>query len=80
MTLEKAQQIKKICDKIEEIEQNIEKLNNCSYIEINMIKATEKLMEEPTSIRFYKNSRIYSHILQAYKEDRNSLITELDLM
>lgn len=80
MTLEKAREIQKICNKIDEIEQNIEELNNCSYVEINMIKATEELMAEPTSIRVYKNSRIYSHILQAYKEDRNGFITELDLM
>ena len=80
MTLEKAREIQKICNKIDEIEQNIEELNNCSYVEINMIKATEELMAEPTSIRVYKSSNIYSHILQAHKEDRNSLITELDLM
>lgn len=76
MTLEKAREIQKLCDEIDEIEQKIKELEDCSYIDINIVKA----FEEPKIVKTYKSSNIYSHILQAYKEDRNSLITELDLM
>ena len=76
MTLEKARKIQKLCNEIDEIEQKIKELENCSYIDINIVKA----FEDPKMVKTYKNSNIYSHILQAYKEDRNSLITELDLM
>lgn len=77
MTLEKAREIQKLCNKIDEIEQNIEELNDCAHIEIHIIKAFDP---ESKQTKVYKSSNIYSHILQAYKEDRNSLITELDLM
>lgn len=76
MNLEKAQKIKKLCDEIAEIEQEIKELEDCSYIDINIVKP----FADPKIVKTYKSSNIYSHILQAYKEDRNSLITELDLM
>ena len=79
MTLQKAQEIKIICDRINEIEQEIKEIEDCSYIEIKVVKSPfYEDIEDSTKI--YRNSRIYDHILQGYKEERNSLITELDLM
>ena len=76
MTLEKACEIQKLCNKIDEIEQKIKELEDCSYIDINIVKP----FEEPRIVKTYKNSRTYSHILQAYKEDRDELIRELNGM
>lgn len=78
MTLEKAREIQNLCNKIDEIEQKIKEIEDCSYIEIKVVKSPfYEELEDFTKI--YKNSRIYDHILQAYKEDRSNLITELDL-
>jgi hypothetical protein len=79
MTLQKAQEIKKLCNKIEEIEQKIEEIKDCSYIEIKVVKSPfYEDIEDFTKI--YRNSRIYDRISQGYKEERDSLITELDLI
>ena len=77
MTLEKARKIQKLCNKIDKIEQNIEELNNCAYIQIHIRKA---FVSETNQNRVYKNSRTYSHILQAYKEERDALIKKLNDM
>lgn len=79
MTLQKAQEIKMICDKINEIEQKIKEIEDCSYIEIKVVKSPfYEDIEDFTKI--YRNSRIYDHILQGYKEERNALIRELNNM
>lgn len=76
MTLEKAQEIKKICDRIEDIEQMIERIENCSYIDMTIIA----LYNESISTRIRKDNKVYKHIIQAYKEDRDSLIRKLNDM
>ena len=74
MTLEKAQQIKKICDKIAETEQKIKDLEDCSYVDINIVFP----FEASKPLKIYKKSRIHKYIIQAYKEDRDALISELN--
>ena len=79
MNLEKAQEIKMICDKIEEKAQKIRELENCSYIEIKVVK--NPFFEEiEETHKIFKESRAYKHIIQAYKEDRNALIRKLNEM
>ena len=77
MNLEKAQEIKKICDKIEEKEQKIKELENCSYIEIKVIK-NPFFEETEETHKIFKESRSYKHLIQAYKEDRDALIRKLN--
>ena len=79
MTLQKAQEIKIICDKINEIEQEIKEIEDCSYIEIKVVKSPfYEDIEDSTKI--YRSSRIYNHILQGYKEGRDELIRKLNNM
>ena len=79
MTLQKAQEIKMICDKINEIEQKIKEIEDCSYIEIKVVK--NPFYEEiEDSTKIYSRSRIYNHILQGYKEERDALIKKLNDM
>ena len=79
MTLDKAQQIKIICNKIDEIEQEIKEIEDCSYIEIKVVK--NPFYEEiEDSTKIYRHSRIYNHILQGYKEGRDELIRKLNNM
>ena len=79
MTLQKAQEIKIICDKINDIEQEIKEIEDCSYIEIKVVK--NPFYEEiEDSTKIYRKSRIYNHILQAYKEGRDELIKKLNNM
>lgn len=79
MTLQKAQEIKMICDKINEIEQKIKEIEDCSYIEIKVVK--NPFYEEiEDSTKIYRSSRAYKHLIQAYKEDRDALIRELNDM
>lgn len=79
MTLDKAQQIKIICNKIDEIEQEIKEIEDCSYIEIKVVK--NPFYEEiEDSTKIYRNSRIYNHILQGCKEGRDELIRKLNNM
>lgn len=75
MTLEKAQKIKKICDKIAETEQKIKELNDCSHVDITICGQVYN-----QNIKIYKNSRIHKYLIQAYKEDRDALIRELNDM
>lgn len=79
MTLQKAQEIKKLYDKIEDIEQKIEEIKNCSYIEIKVIKNPFYEEIEETH-KIFKESREYKHIIQAYKENRDALIRKLNDM
>ena len=79
MTLQKAQEIKMICDKINEIEQKIKEIEDCSYIEIKVVKNPfYEDIEDSTKI--YSHSRIYNHILQGHKEERDALIKKLNDM
>ena len=79
MILQKAQEIKMICDKINEIEQEIKEIEDCSYIEIKVVK--NPFYEEiEDSTKIYRNSRIYNHILQGFKEGRDELIKKLNDM
>ena len=79
MTLQKAIEIKKICDEINKIEQKIEEIEDCSYIEIKVVK--NPFYEEiEDSTKIYSSSRIYNHILQGYKEDRDKLIRQINDM
>lgn len=79
MTLQKAQEIKMICDEINKIEQKIKELEDCSYIEVKIIKNPfYEEIEDPFKI--YRSSRAYEHLIQAYKEDRDALIRELNNM
>lgn len=79
MTLERAQQIKTICDKINEIEQKIEEIEDCSYIKIKVVK--NPFYEEiEDSTKIYSSSIIYNHIIQGYKEERDALIKKLNDM
>lgn len=79
MKLQKAQEIKMICDKINEIEQKIKEIEDCSYIEIKVVK--NPFYEEiEDSTKIYRSSRIYNHILQGYKEERDALIKKLNDM
>lgn len=75
MTLEKAQKIKKICDKIAETEQKIKDLNDCSYLNIVISHPFHEKTE-----KIYKSDRVYKYIVQSYKEDRDALIRELNDM
>ena len=79
MTLQKAQEIKIICDEINKIEQKIKEIEDCSYIEIKVVKSPfYEDIEDSTKI--YRNSKIYNYILQGYKEERNALIKKLNDM
>jgi hypothetical protein len=79
MTLQKAEEIKMICNKIDEIEREIKEIEDCSYIEIKVVK--NPFYEEiEDSTKIYRNSRIYNHILQGYKESRDKLIRKINDM
>ena len=78
MNLEKAQEIKKICNRIDDIEQMIERIENCSYIDMTIINSP--LYNESLSTRIHKDNRVYKHIIQSYKEDRDALIREINDM
>ena len=73
MTLQKAQEIKMICDEINKIEQKIEEIEDCSYIEIKVVK-------NPFYEEIEDSTKIYNHILQGYKEERDALIKKLNDM
>ena len=77
MTLEKAQEIKNLYDKIENIEKMIEQIENCSYIEIKVIKNPFYEEIEDTH-KIFRESRARKHLIQAYKEDRDALIRKLN--
>lgn len=78
MTLEKAREIQKLCNKIDEIEQTIKDINDCCYIDLNIMKSLH--FEDPTIVRVLKRSKIYNHIIQGYKEERDALIKKLNDM
>ena len=79
MTLQKAQEIKMICDEINKIEQKIEEIEDCSYIEIKVVK--NPFYEEiEDSTKIYSISKVYNHIIQGYKEERDALIKKLNDM
>lgn len=78
MTLQKAQEIQKLCNKIDEIEQTITDINDCCYIDLNITKSLH--FEDPTVVRALKGSKVYNHIIQGYKEERDVLIKKLNDM
>lgn len=78
MNLEKAQEIKKLCDKISEIEQTIKDIHDCCYIDLNIMKSLH--FEDPITVRVLKGSKVYNHIIQGYKEERDALIKKLNDM
>lgn len=78
MTLEQAQKIQKLCNKIDEIEQTIKDINNCCCIDLNIMKSL--ILEDSTTIRILKGSKVYNHIIQGYKEERDVLIKKLNDM
>ena len=78
MTLEEAQKIKKICDKINDIEQTIKEIHDCCYIDLNIIKSLH--FDNATTVRALKGSKVYNHIIQGYKEERDELIRKLNNM
>lgn len=75
MTLEEALKVKKICDKITDIDFKIKQLNECSTIDITIHGDVYD-----HNVKVYKTSRIHKYIIQAYKEERNALIRELNDM
>ena len=78
MTLQKAQEIQKLCNKIDEIEQTITDINDCCYIDLNIMNSL--ILEDPTTVRILKGSKVYNHIIQGYKEERDALIKKLNDM
>lgn len=78
MTLQKAREIQKLCNKIDEIEQTIKDINDCCYIDLNITKSL--YFEDPTTVRVLKGSKVYDHIIQGYKEKRDALIKKLNDM
>ena len=78
MNLEKAQEIKKLCDKISEIEQTIKDIHDCCYIDLNIMQSL--ILEDPVIVRVCKGSKVYNHIIQGYKEERDKLIKKLNDM
>lgn len=78
MTLEKAREIQKLCNKIDEIEQKIKDINDCCYIDLNIMKSLH--FDNATTVRALKGSKVYNHIIQGYKEERDALIKKLNDM
>ena len=78
MTLEKAQEIQKLCNQIDKIEQTIKYIHDCCYINVNIIK--DFYTEDSENVRVLKGSKVYNHIIQGYKEERDNLIRKLNDM
>lgn len=78
MTLEKAREIQKLCNKIDEIEQTIKDINDSCYIDLNIMKSLH--FDNTTTVRALKGSKVYAHIIQGYKEKRDALIKKLNDM
>ena len=75
MNLEKAQKIKRICNKIDEIENKLNEITNCSYMELYIVKNP---LDDPTPVKIYKKSKVFNAIIEGYIADRESLITDLE--
>ena len=71
MTLEKAQEIKKICENIDEIERRINLILESSYLDIYIVKG----MESTTSFKAYSGHDIYNGVIHSLKSERDNLIS-----
>ena len=76
MTLEKAQEIKKICETIDEIEKRITLILESSYLDIYVVKG----IESTTSFKAYSGHDICNGVIHYLKSERDELIRKLNDM
>ena len=57
MTLEKAQEIQKLCNQIDKIEQTIKYIHDCCYINVNIVK--DFYTEDSENYFFYLRRLLY---------------------
>lgn len=75
MTLEKAYGIKKLCDKIDDIDKTIQEIESCAYIELNVLSSD---INTPKTIKVYKEDDMYKNILYTFKTKRDNIIKEIN--
>lgn len=76
MTLEKAQEIKMICENIDEIERKIKLILESSYLDINVVKG----LEYTTSFKAYSGNDICNGVIHSLKSEKDTLIKKLNDM
>lgn len=74
MNLEEARKIKDIVDTINDIDEKIKEISECSFLQIEIIKG----IEPPSTLKAYKDHAMCKSIIQSLKTERDALIRELN--